>query len=193
MRILIVGAGGHAQVVADSVLRMRDAGSDLKLVGFVDEDPAQQGRSIFDMPVVAALSDLAHDASVVAIGDNTAREKTFSTLRDSGERFVSVVHPSAVLAPDVTLGAGVVICAGVVINTGATIGDNSIINTGATIDHHCNIGAHAHIAPGCHLAGNVEVGEGTLVGIGSNVIPGITIGSWLLVRAGSTVVRGQPS
>jgi len=38
MRILIIGAGGHAQVVADILLRMRGAGSRLTPVGYLDPE-----------------------------------------------------------------------------------------------------------------------------------------------------------
>ena len=45
------------------------------------------------------------------------------------------------------------------------------------------------MAPGCRLAGNVHVGTGALLGIGSAVVPGIEIGPWATVGAGSVVLR----
>jgi exopolysaccharide biosynthesis polyprenyl glycosylphosphotransferase len=38
-RILIIGAGGHAQVIADLILCRMRLGEDLQLLGFVDDDP----------------------------------------------------------------------------------------------------------------------------------------------------------
>jgi FlaA1/EpsC-like NDP-sugar epimerase len=37
-RVLILGAGGHAQVVADILLRARDAGQPVVPMGYLDDD-----------------------------------------------------------------------------------------------------------------------------------------------------------
>ena len=65
------------------------------------------------------------------------------------------------------------------------IGDNVILNTGCSIDHHNVIGKHAHIAPNATLCGAVTVGEGTLVDANATIVPGRTVPSWSLVKAGS--------
>lgn len=43
-----------------------------------------------------------------------------------------------------------------------------------------------------NLCGNVTVGEGTMVGVGTVVIPGIKIGKWCTIGAGSVVIRDIP-
>lgn len=189
MRVLIIGAGGHAQVIAEAVLRCADHGDDVSLAGFLDDDLARSGTVLFDRPVHADIASIPHDAVTVAIGDNGARAKVFAALRDAGKAFATIVHPSSIIAPDVRLGQGAMVCAGVIVNTGAQIGDDAILNTGATIDHHSVIGAHAHVAPGVHLAGSVTVGEGVLLGIGSVAVPGVSIAPWSFVRAGSIVSK----
>jgi len=42
------------------------------------------------------------------------------------------------------------------------------------------------------LAGNVEVGEGTHVGIGASVIQGVKIGKWATIGAGAVVIKDVP-
>lgn len=196
MRVVILGAGGHAQVVADILLRMRDEGSEVVPVGFLDDDPGLAGCHPLDLPVLGTLSDLdriRHDAVLVAIGDNLTRRRMFERLRAQGERFASACHPRATIAPDVSIGPGSMICAGAVVNTGSAIGANVILNTACTVDHHNRVGDHAHIAPGVHLGGEVTVGEGCFVAIGSSVIPGRTIGSWSMIGVGSAVTRDIPA
>ena len=196
MNVIILGAGGHAQVVADTLLCACKAGADCHPIGFLDDDPALTGSTFLGLPVLGAIDQLdnfGHDAIIVAIGDNRSRARLFETFRARGERFACAVHPTAVLAPDVRFGEGVVICAGVVVNTGAVIGNNVILNTGCTIDHHSEIGDHAHIAPGAHLGGNVRVGQGTLVGIGAVVVPGCTAGEWSIIGAGSVAAKDVPA
>jgi sugar O-acyltransferase (sialic acid O-acetyltransferase NeuD family) len=196
VRVLILGAGGHAQVVTDILLRAHQAGASAHPIGFLDDDSTLVGTTIMDFQVlgiIAQLDEFDHDAIIVAIGDNHTRARLFESVRAQGERIVNAIHPAAVLAPDVHLGQGVMICAGVVVNTGTIIGDNVILNTACTVDHHNHIGNHAHIAPGVHLGGDVTIGEGTLVGIGATVIPQRTVGAWSVIGAGSVVTRDIPA
>lgn len=191
-RVLILGAGGHAQVVADILLRMRDAGAPVVPVGYLDDNAQLVGRAFLGLPVlgkVAEVPTVDHDALVVAIGHNETREHIFTALLARNERFVVARHPSAIVAPDVQIGPGAMICAGAVVNPGSAIGANVILNTGCTVDHHNTIGDHAHIAPGVHLGGDVRIGQGTLVGIGATVIPQRTVGDWSIVAAGSVVTK----
>lgn len=194
-RVLILGAGGHAWVVADILFRMQEAGQDVVPVGYLDDNPQLAGQRFLDLAVLGALSrlpDQAHDAVVIAIGHNQTRQRLFSALQERGEQFVVARHPKSVIASDVRIGTGTMICAGAIVNPGSVVGANVILNTGCTVDHHNLIGDHVHIAPGVHLGGEVAIGEGTLVGIGSTVIPQHTIGAWSVVGAGSLVSKNIP-
>jgi sugar O-acyltransferase (sialic acid O-acetyltransferase NeuD family) len=194
MRILLIGAGGHGQVVADILRSKPDAGH--VVVGFLDDDPVARERAGSGDAVlgrVEARGKIPHDAVIVCVGDNSARARIFQALAAEGARFATAVHRASVLAPDVAIGAGTVICAGVVVNVGTRIGRNAIVNTSCSIDHHCAIGDHVHIAPGVHLGGNVTIGEGALIGIGATVLPGVKVGAHAVVGAGSVVLRDLPS
>jgi sugar O-acyltransferase (sialic acid O-acetyltransferase NeuD family) len=196
MRILVLGAGGHGQVVADILLRMEEAGARLTVAGYLDDDPRLQGKEILGLPVVGVVTDLTsvpHDGVVIGIGSNAARSRLVTELARHNERFVTACHPKTVVAPDVVLGSGSVVCGGVVISTGSSIGQHVILNTGCTVDHHNQIRDFAHIAPGVHLGGNVRIGMGSLVGIGATVLPGREVADWAVVGAGSVVNRSVPS
>jgi sugar O-acyltransferase (sialic acid O-acetyltransferase NeuD family) len=192
MRVVILGAGGHAQVVADILWRMRDAGQNISPIAYLDDNLALHGQAFLNVPVLGAtekLAEIEHEAVIVAIGNGRIRQKLFLTLQERGATFAIARHPTAVIAPDVQIGPGAMICANVVINTGAVIGQNVILNTACTVDHHNRIGDHAHIAPGAHLGGDVQVGEGTLVGIGAIVLPQRRLGNWSIVGGGAVVVK----
>lgn len=196
MRVLIIGAGGHASVVADILLRMRYRGEAVEPVGYLDDNPSLTGKKLLGLPVLGKTSDigkLAHEAVIMAIGDNATRRRFFELLSESGERFFTARHPNAVIAPDVTIGPGTVVCAGAIVNPQAVISSDVILNTSCSVDHHCRIDDHAHVAPGVRLGGAVVVGEGTLVGIASTVIGPCSIGPWCLVRAGSVVHQNERS
>jgi len=195
-RVVILGAGGHAQVVADILLRAHEKNSPLLPIGFLDDNLALRGQRFLDMPVMVSIADLPtieHDAIIVAIGNNRIRQRLFEKLQAQGECFATARHPSAVIASSVQIGPGTMICAGVIVNPYTTIGANVILNTGCTVDHHNLIGDHAHIAPGAHTGGEVAIGEGVFVGIGATVIPGMSIGDWSVVGGGACVIRPVPS
>jgi len=195
MKIIVMGASGHGQVVADVLYQMWTKGRELEIVGFLDDDASLKGTKVMGLNVLGRLADLPglpHDSIIMGIGDNVARARLYNELKSAGKRFVTAIHPSAVLAPDVVVGQGAVLCAGTVINTGASVGENAILNTCASLDHHGVLEPHSHVAPGVHLAGNVRVGEGALVGIGSCAVPGVRIGAWSVVGAGTAVIRDVP-
>lgn len=195
MKIIVIGASGHGQVVADVLFQMWTKGREMEIVGFLDDDASLTGTRVMGLNVLGKLADLPampHDCIILGIGDNAVRARLYAELTGAGKRFVTAIHPSAVLAPDVVVSQGAVLCAGTVINTGGRVGENAILNTCASVDHHSVLGAHSHVAPGVHLAGNVRVGEGALVGIGSCAVPGISIGAWSVVGAGTAVIRDVP-
>ena len=195
LRVVILGAGGHAQVVADILLRAHDQGSSAVPIGYIDDNSALAGQMRLGLPVfgtTAALPGVPHEAVVVAIGDNAIRRRVFESLLAQGEQFVTACHPRATVAPDVRLGAGCMVCAGAVVNPGSSIGAGVILNTGCTVDHHNQIGNHVHVAPGAHLGGEVIIEEGALIGIGATVMPRRRVGAWSVVGAAALVHRDVP-
>jgi acetyltransferase EpsM len=193
-QIVLFGAGGHARVVWDT-LRLMSHRDDLQVTAVLDDDPKLWGQAFMGIKIAGPLTSadqIKLDAAIVAIGDNRARYAAYGMCRSIGIPLMNVIHPSAVIGDSVTLGTGIVAFANVVVNIGTHIGDNVILNTACTIDHDCEIGAHAHIAPGVHLAGGVRVGEGALMGIGATAIPGVSIGRWVTIGAGSVVLENMP-
>jgi acetyltransferase EpsM len=191
-RIIILGAGGHGQVVADILLAMKRTGRGRTIVGFLDDDSTLWRRQFLGIPVLGALCDLPaidHELVVVAVGDNGRRRQIGHDLAAQRRRFLTAVHPAAVLGGRVQVGTGTVICAGVVVNTAAKIGDGVILNTGAIVEHHCTIGDFSHVAPGARLGGEVTIGETCLIGMGATVLPGIEVGHGAIVGAGATVTQ----
>lgn len=187
-RVAIIGAGGHAKVVADAIL----ASGMARPIGFFDDDPDLSGRSHFGLPVLGTTDRWKHhtlDMVAMGIGDNKARARQFEALKRAGVPIVTVLHPRATIGTGVSIGEGSVVFAQVVVNADAVVGENCILNTACTVDHDCVVEANAHLAPGTHLAGDVRVGTGAFLGIGAAVLPGRLIGEWAVVGAGAVVVR----
>ncbi|MFQ5600964.1 MAG: NeuD/PglB/VioB family sugar acetyltransferase [Candidatus Krumholzibacteriia bacterium] len=190
--ILVVGAGGHAQVVIDVIEKQ----GRYMVVGLLDEAAQHHGRQVLDYPILGGREVLGQAGvprrAFVAIGSPGAREAWLTHLETLGYELPILIHPAAHVGRDVQIAAGTVLMAGAVVNSGARLGRGVIVNTGASIDHDCHIGDHAHIAPGARLAGGVRVGARSHIGIGACVIQAIEIGSDVVIGAGAAVVHPIP-
>lgn len=190
-RVLIVGSGGHAKVIADIL----ESGGAYAIAGFTSLAPDER---LFDYPRLGADTDLAaiHAAGIrhafVAVGANRARARLLDAVRAAGFELINAVSPHATVSRRARLGRGVAVMPGAVVNADTEIADGAIVNTGATVDHDCRIGPCAHLAPGVHVAGTVTIGEGAFLGAGCAVIPGVRIGAWVTVGAGAAVVSDLP-
>jgi acetyltransferase EpsM len=189
-KLIIYGAGGHGKVVIDIARRAAMP------VGLLLDDKVTEaefaGVKVAD-PQAMHWDALGPFSFLVAIGDNTCRERIFDQLCSRGGVPRTLIHPFSALSPDAQLGRGVCVCAGAVINPGANVGDNCIINTSASIDHDCIVEKHSHLCPGVRLAGNVIVGARTMIGVGASVLPGVRIGEGCRVGAGAVVHRDLPA
>ena len=167
MEVLIVGAGGHGQVVADALWRAWERDGAVRPLGYVDDDPSLCGRKLVDIPVFGPLADLTgipHDGIVVAIGDNRI-DARLRRAGAAGELHVAK-HPSAMPFPTPDVGRSRPLFAGVIVNVGNVLGDNVILNTGSSVDHHA--ASKPRTSPtGPYGRGTVE--EGVLIGVAASV------------------------
>ena len=140
----------------------------------------------------ATIEKLSGYHYFVCIGDNQVRKRISQMLIPQIGEPENALHKSAIVSRSMDAGTGNMIAPRVVINPQVKIGNGVILNTGSIVEHECIIHDYAHIAPGAVLCGNVEVGEGTLVGAGAVVLPGIKIGSNVTIGAGAVVTRDVP-
>lgn len=183
-RLLILGAGGHAKVVAEIALK-----SGWEIEGFLDDKEGITeflGYPVFGKTEKAANYTESH-VLFMAVGNNEIRKQLAAGLMKAD--FATLIHPSAVIAASVKIGKGSVVMANAVINPGAEIGEQCIINTGAIVEHDDRIESYVHISPGCSLGGGVEVGEGSWLGIGSCVKDHVNICLGCVIGAGAVVVN----
>lgn len=182
--LVIVGAGGHGEVIADIAEKVGYSN-----ILFLDDTP--NGNLYSGHKIVGKCSDALHYKNsdfIVAIGNAHIRRKIQSEFIALGLNIVTLVHPSAVIAPSVKIGIGTVIMAAAVINPYAEIGNGCIINTCASVDHDCKIGDFSHISVGSHLAGTVTIGENTWIGVGATVSNNINIADECMIGAGAVVI-----
>jgi sugar O-acyltransferase (sialic acid O-acetyltransferase NeuD family) len=185
-RLLVVGAGGHGRSVAEAVLMS----GDFDLVGFLDDGAFDRGGDVWGLPVLGpanAFADYAALAShaVVAIGNNSLRQKLCAHLLAAGFALARVVHPRAIVSPRAQLGEGVAVMAGAIVGTEAVLGQGVIVNCGAVVDHHAQVHDFGH------LGVNACMADGSVLGALAWMQAGVALGYGVTLPSGVTLAPGE--
>lgn len=191
---VILGAGGHARVLIDCLLR--DAA--VRVHAVLDPDHALHGTTCLGVPVrgdddcLDALigEGVSHFVvGVGGVGDTGPRQRLFELGLSRRLQPLTVAHPTSECSEWAVIGPGSQLLVGSIVNAGAVLGANVIVNSGAIVEHDCRLGDHVHVATGATLSGNVSVGDLAHIGAGSVVRQSISVGARAVVGAGAVVVK----
>ena len=185
--LIIVGAGGFAKSVLDSVDHMN-----FHMVGYID-DIKPKGVDHQGFPVLGKSIDCVESPEsyvyFVAIGNNAKRKTWFDKLKERNLSLINVIDKTALVSQYATIGEGCFIGKLAILNHGSSVGDNCVINTRALVEHGCHIWNHVNVSTNATLNGDVICEDGSFVGSGTVVNGQITIGKWALVGSGAVVIR----
>jgi len=193
--VIVIGAGGHAAVVADALI---EAGT--RVLGFTDPDAGKHGTLRLGLPVLGSDDVLARYkvddvllanglGFVFGSGRTSLRARVQQRLQAQGWSFVGVIHPRAIVSQHATLGDGSQVLAGAVVQAGASVGMGTIVNTAAVVEHDAIVGEWCHLASQSTLCGQTRVGAGCLVGAGAVLRQSVAIGEDTTIGAGAVVLR----
>lgn len=192
--LIMIGAGGHASVLADILTRQGET-----ILALVAPDSSGKG-ALGGLPLwrdEARIMTISPEECLLVNGigslpGDDLRTRMFLRYTARGYRFASVIAREAIISPYAILGQGGQIMPGAIVQSGASIGDNAIINTGAIVEHDCVVGHHGHLAPRALLCGGVILGECVHVGSGAVIIQGLKVGREAIIGAGATLTRDLP-
>ncbi|MFZ4399443.1 MAG: hypothetical protein ACOYO1_05365 [Bacteroidales bacterium] len=168
-KIIILGAGGHGKVLIDTIILQ----GKYEITGFADAaitvgtDIYRNYKVILSQNELHKISNIA-DFFIVAIGNNSIREKVFNEAKEYLNAAV-IIHPSAYIAADVSIGNGTVVLINSIINSCSSVGNNTIVNSGVIIDHECKIGNHIHLSIGSLVGSNTIIKDNITTSIGQHI------------------------
>ena len=196
--LVIVGVGGFSRETAQAVHAVNAVAAVWDPCGFVDDDPAKAGTIVDGLPVFGAIGTLATSDAMVVVGtgrpDNyTSRRAIVGRLGLPAERYATIVHPDASIAPTTAIGHGTVILAGTVATASVVVGNHVAVMPGVILTHDDVIDDYATITSGVRLGGGVHVGTGAYLGAGILVRENVTIGPWAMIGMGSVVTHDVPA
>ncbi len=185
--IVLVGFGGHAKSVADTIERT----GKFKIAGYTDSVKKESNYCYLgDDAVLYQIFEKGVKNAAIALGymgKGSTRGEIYNLLKQIGFNIPTIVDPSAVVSDSVVLGEGTFVGKRAIVNSETKIGKGCIINTGAIVEHECIVGDFSHVSVGSVLCGQVQVGTYAFVGANAVVIQNRKIGERQIVPAGSTV------
>lgn len=190
--LYIIGAGGFGREVAWLVERINKVEPTWDIKGFIDDNEALWGNKEGEYPVLGGCEYLKaqNDAyAVCAVGAAKIRKLIVEKFKDSSVKFATVIDPSVLISNSVEIGAGTIICAGTIITVDIKIGSHVIINLDCTVGHDDIIEDFVTVYPSVNISGNVKLGECVELGTGTQIIQGKNVVSNTIIGAGAIVVR----
>ena len=190
-RILVVGAGGFGREV---VHWARDAwpAASSRIAGFLAADGGGDGP----LPVIADPDDFEPspgDGLLLAIGIPMVRRRVAESLVSRGGRFLTLVHPSAMVVPSATVGEGSILCPYSIVSDAARVGRFTLLNYHASLGHDASTGDFSVLSPYATLGGGAHVGADVFMGLHASVAPGKSVGASSRVSANSACLADVPT
>lgn len=154
--LLIIGAGGHGQVVAECA-----EACGYEKIEFLDDNNPDAVGGIDQLEEVVDK----YNGVIVSIGKKDTRRELIRRVQNINAPLISLIHPRAFVSPTATVGSGSIVLPGAVIHTNVRIGIGCIISIGALIDHDAVVEDFSHINTGAiveagkRAGGKVEAGQ----------------------------------
>ncbi|MCH9756756.1 MAG: acetyltransferase [Gammaproteobacteria bacterium] len=197
IKIILLGGHGDGLVVAQTIQDICETGQSVKLVGFLN-DRVDVGATIDTIPVLGKISEwktldfdetYSFHPALHKVKDMHRRVAYLEGLNIPDDRFVTLVHPTAVIADSAKIGKGCFIGSHVTIQPGAIIGSYCSIRAGANIGHDTVIEDFCYIGPNSTMTGNSILKKGAHLGPNAVISDGITLENYTIAGAGAVIIQ----
>lgn len=190
-KIVIIGMGGHAHSVIDSLL----GNGEYEIAGYVDKNNHGSYLGISYLGDDDKLFEIHSNGITNAIvtigfmGKSSIRNTIYNELKKIGYKLPVVIDKTAIIADNVSIDEGTFVGKGSIINANSQIGKMCIINSKALIEHDSYVGDFSHIAVSACLCGEVKVGIESFIGANSTIVQCLSIGNNVFIGAGMLVTN----
>jgi sugar O-acyltransferase (sialic acid O-acetyltransferase NeuD family) len=191
-RLIIVGAGGFGREVLAWALDIPSNKRDWDVFGFLDDDPSALERFSVPYPVLGSTFGYhpkPDDRFVCAIGTPNIKLRICDELENRGARFITLIHPSAIIGTRCEIGLGTVVCPGVILTSDVKIGKHVLLNLHVTVGHDATIEDGSILSPHVDITGFAKIGRGVILGAHAVVLPKAKVDNDAIVGAGSVVLK----
>ena len=193
-RIIIVGAGGFGREVLQWARHAWPEHTG-RIAGFLSEDPHALDGHAATLPILGSPADFElrpGDGLVLAIGIRGVRRQVAEQLAARGARFLTMIHPTAIMADTAVIGAGTVICPYAVVSDAVRLGRFVLVNYHASLGHDASAGDFAVLSPYATLGGGACVASDVFLGLHATVGPAKRLGAGSVVSSNSVALVDVP-
>jgi len=193
--IIIVGAGGFGREV---YLWAKDSFSkdQYKITGFLDDNPRILDNYDMDVGIIGNLNSYEiknQDRFLFAIGDIAVKKRLIVKMKKRGAKFLTLVHPTVIMANKTKIGEGVIICPFCLVSDNVQLDDFVMMNTYASCGHDAKVGKYCILSPYATLNGFVILEDEVFLGTHATVISYKRVGYKSKISANSVVMRDVPA
>ncbi len=196
-RFVIVGYGGLARELLDSLASANFRLGSYKFSGFVAPDPtdSKPKSGKVEEGVFLESEFLARPSCkyfVPAIADPSQRSIIAQHYEAQGLQPLTFIHPSAQVSSDASIGTGSIVGIGSYLGPGSVLGSYSVVDRYSMIGHDAKVDDFSTIHAGANLSGFSQVASLSVIGATACLLPRVRVGRNSVVGAGSVVTKHVP-
>jgi len=191
-RTIIVGAGGFGRELIAWAEDCHNAGLLAPIAGLVDDNLRAMDGFSYPVGLLSSIAEFVPepgDQLLMAIGTPAIKQRVSELLGGRGGNFVTLIHPTAVVARSARVSDGTILCPLSLVSADAVLGRLCAVNALSSIGHDVQVGAFSTLSAHVDLTGAVSVGEGVMIGTGAKLLPRVKIGNGAKIGAGAVVYR----
>jgi sugar O-acyltransferase (sialic acid O-acetyltransferase NeuD family) len=194
-KIFIFGSGDVVKDICLLINKINDINPTWEIMGFIDKDPALIGQEILGLPIIS-LDKITIENNyfgICGISKPKVKERVVNDeILHNGYKLATITHPDIEYRDDVVIGKGTIIFSGVKFGFNVKIGNSVWLDKNVLLGHDTVIGDYSSIMPSAVISGKSKLGSGCTVGAGSILHQNINVGDDSLIGIGTTVIKNIP-
>lgn len=186
--LIIAGAGGFGREALSLAKLLNSIEPQWNIKGFINDIPDALDGVKCSHFIIGTIKDWQpsdNEVFVMGISSPNGKEKVASILKAKGARFVTLIHPMALVSEYVTMGEGCII------NGRSSIGDNAVLGNfvnlaGSMVGQDAVMGDYSTITGYANIT-NAHLGKRVFVGSHAVILNKRRVGDDAYICAGSIV------
>ena len=200
-KLLIVGGRGSGEIAMSTFESVNEVNHEWNIEGYLN-DVAEPGSLMGKHKIVGSTSEI-HDwvnkgyhIHYTLHFNAKAKEERVNKLINLNippEAFASAVHPKAYLNPETEVGLNTLLLPFSATSVGTKVGNHIHVYTSGFLGHDCHIEDFSTIAAHSIIGGRVRVKKGAHIGLNSSVREDVEIGEYSILGMGSVLLKNIES
>ncbi len=197
--VVIAGAGGFGREVYQWA-KNSFQDDEFKIKGFLDDDPKVLDNFDIDVGIIGGLLQETdtyevkeNDRFIIAVGNIAIKKKAVSQLKNMGAKFLTLIHPTAIVSDTAKLGEGAVICPFATVSDSVVLDDFAMLNFYASCGHDARVGKYCILSPYATLNGFAVIEDEVFLGTHAAVALYKKVGCGSKISANSVAMDDVPA